>query len=152
MKDENAPPTEAELREAELLARALDHAGGPGSDVTPIDDALGAAFLLRAGVRPGLDDLRDRAIRDGVWPDRARHARVRLGIAVAAAIAAAAVLLAVRPRGGSVLPPPPADLLRAQLAAARPGAHVEPADVDRQMGAYREQLYAALRRSYGATP
>ena len=67
MTDEERPPTPAELREAELLARALEEPSQPGRELTSVDDALGAAYLLRASKQAELVELRARAVRQRVW-------------------------------------------------------------------------------------
>ena len=151
MTDESRP-SEREASEAELLARALDHPREQRRDLELIDDALSVAYLLKAGHRGGLDELRARAILERVWPGRARWVRAGVGMAIAAALLAVAALLSIRPRGPAALPPPPADLLRAQIVAARPAGRAETAGMDRGMAAYREQVYAALLRTYGGAP
>src|SRR4051812_26490489 len=62
MKEEEKLPTEAELREAELLRRALEEPAAPGRDLGPVDDALGAASLVRASREGALSELRARAV------------------------------------------------------------------------------------------
>jgi hypothetical protein len=149
MTSEERPPTEAELREAELLARALEEAARPERDVDPVEDALGAAWLLRASRASELSELRARAVLERAWPARRWRIRARAAAAVVGAAAAAAAIVAVLPRGPAKLPPPPVPLLRAQLAAARPGAPPALARVDTEMIVYREQVYLALGRAYG---
>src|SRR5205823_477446 len=119
MTFEESPPTEAELREAELLARALEDPARAAGDPTAVDDALGAAWMLRASRRAELSELRARAVLDRAWPKRVWP--VRAAAAALAAAAAAIAILAVRPPGPAELPPAPVPLLQAQLAAARPG-------------------------------
>jgi len=150
MTDEERPPTPAELREAELLARALEEPSQPGRELTSVDDALGAAYLLRASKRAELDELRARAVRQRIWPKGTWPLWARAAAAALAGIAAAAVILAVRPRGPARLPPPGARLLQAQLAAARPGASAELAQLEVETAAYRERFYGALERAYGS--
>src|SRR5262249_61172986 len=65
---EESPPTEAELREAELLARALDDPARAAGDPSPVDDALGVAWMLRGSRRAELSELRARAVLRRVWP------------------------------------------------------------------------------------
>ena len=149
MTSEELAPTEAERREAELLARALEGAARPGDEVGPVEDAVGAAWLLRASRGAELSELRARAVLERAWPRRRRWLDPTPGkmAALGAAAAVAAIVSAV-PHGPAKLPPPPVPLLRAQLAAARPGAP-ELARLETEMDAYREQVYAALGRTYG---
>ena len=146
MTFEESPPTEAQLREAELLARALEDPARAAGDPTAVDDALGAAWMLRASRRAELSELRARAVLDRAWPKRAWPVRAAAALA---AVAAAVAILAVRPRGPAELPPAPVPLLQAQIAAARPGAPAALASLEAESAAYRSQLYRALRRAYG---
>jgi len=152
MMDEERPPTAAELREAESLARALEEPSQPGRELTSVDDALGAAYLLRASKRAELGELRARAVRQRIWPKEPWPLWARAAAAAFAGIAAAAVILAVRPRGPARLPAPGARLLQAQLAAARPGASAELGGLEVETAAYRERFYGALGRTYGWRP
>jgi len=147
MTFEENPPTEAELLQAELLARALEDPARAANDPTPVEDALGAAWMLRASRRAGLSELRARAVLDRAWPKRTWP--VRAAAVALAAGAAAVAILAVRPRGPAELPPPPVPLLQAQIAAARPAAPAALAALEAESGAYRAQLYRALGRAYG---
>ena len=147
MTFEESPPTEAELREAELLARTLEDPARAAGDPTAVDDALGAAWMLRASRRAELSELRARAVLDRAWPKRVWP--VRAAAAALAAAAAAIAILAVRPPGPAELPPAPVPLLQAQLAAARPGAPAALVSLEAESAAYRSQLYRALRRTYG---
>jgi len=163
MTAEEKPPTAAELREAELLARALEGPDEPGRDLTPAEDALGAAYLLRASRTAGLDDLRARAVRDRVGAAirvprdvmsggatiRVPQNWTRAAIAAVLATAAAAAAIALWPRGSLQLPAPEVKLLRAQLAAARPGASTALEPLSAEMSRYRAQVYASLGRTYG---
>ncbi len=169
MTAEEKPPTAAELLEAELLARALEGPDQPGRDLTPAEDALGAAYLLRASRTAGLDDLRARAVRDRVGDMMSGGAAIRVpremvsggaairlprnwtraAITAVLAIAAAAAAIALWPRGSAQLPAPEVKLLRAQLAAARPGASTALEPLSAEMNRYRAQVYASLGRAYG---
>jgi hypothetical protein len=149
MTGEERQPTEVELHEAELLSRALEDPVEAGRDLTPVDDALGAAMLLRAARLGGLGELRTRAVLERAWPKRARPVWTRAIAGALAAAAAAFIWLASRPQGPAHLPAPGVQLLRAQLAAARPAPPTAPAQLDAEMAAYRQQLYASLRRAYG---
>jgi hypothetical protein len=149
MTGKERQPTEVELREAELLARTLEEPVEPGRDLTPVDDALGAAMLLRAARLGGLGELRARAVLERAWPKRAWPVWTRGTAAALAAVAAAFMWFALRPRGPAQLPAPGVQLLRAQLAAARAAPPASPAQLDTEMAAYRRQLYASLRRAYG---
>jgi hypothetical protein len=149
MTSEDAPPNEAELREAELLASALENPGAEGRDVTAVDDALGAAWMVRASRRGDLDDLRARAVQERAWPKRPWRTRGRAGAAAVAAAAATIAIFAARSHGPAQLPAPGARLLLAQLAAARPGSGSALARFEADRAAYREQVFGALRRAYG---
>jgi hypothetical protein len=148
MIDEEKPPTEAELREAESLARALEDRIERRDAVPAIEDALATAHLLRASSRPGLDEVRARAVLKRVWATSPQYA-VRTTFAALAAAAAVALVFAIRPGRAATLPPPPPDLLRAHLGAARPGSSAAVAQLDSQMSSYREQVFGALQRAYG---
>ncbi len=152
MTDDERPPTLAELREAELLARALEETSQPGRELASVDDALGAAYLLRASEQAELGELRARVVRQRIWRKGTWPLWARAAAAGLAAIAAAGVILAVRPRGPARLPPPGVRLLQAQLAAARPGSSAELAQLEVEVAAYRERFYGALGRAYGRLP
>src|SRR5712664_551985 len=152
MTDEERPPTPAELREAELLARMLEEPSQPGRELTSVDDALGVAYLLRASKQGELGELRARAVRQRIWRKGTWPLWARAAAAALAGIGAAAVILAVRPRGPARLPPPGVRLLQAQLAAARPGSSAELAQLEVETAAYRERFYGALALAYGSRP
>ena len=150
MTSKERPPTEAELRDAELLARALEDPVRPGRDVGPVADALGAAWLLRASRGAELSELRARAVMERAWPGGRRWLDPTPGaMAALGAAAAVAAILSALPRGPAKLPPPPVTLLRAQLAAARPGGAPTLPALETEMDAYRQQLYGALGSAYG---
>jgi hypothetical protein len=149
MIDEEKPPTEAELGEAESLARALEDRAEPGSDASAIDDALAAALLLRASTRPTLSEVRARAGLNRAWPTPGRGL-ARAAVAALAAAASVILVLALRPRQPATLPAPRPELLRAQIAAARTGASGTMVNLDSEMSAYREQVFGALERAYGS--
>ena len=134
---------DSELRDAELLAEALEQRE-PGRDLAPVDDALGAAMLVRASRGEGLSALRARAVLERVWPKRTW---VRPLVAALAAIAAASAWFFLQPVRPAKLPAPGVELLRAQLSAARPGAST--ARLDAEMAGYRRQVYSSLERAYG---
>jgi hypothetical protein len=149
MTHEHEPPTEAERREAEVLARALD-GRLEDEDLLPVADALATASMIAASRRGGLSELRARAVLERTWPKRGwtRGARAAAAaLAVAAAAAAVVIVATARP---AALPPPPASLLRAELHAARRGAPAAVARLDGELAAYRRDMYAALGRAYGA--
>jgi hypothetical protein len=150
MNREDAPPTDEERREAELLARALDQPARPARDVDAVEDALGAAWMVRASRTLELAEPGGRAVLERVWR-KWRFRRRAAGI-VAIAAAAAVALFMVRSRSTTHLPAPGVDLLRAQLAAARPGSDAAFARFEEEHAKYRGQLYAALRRAYGRRP
>lgn len=145
MSGEDQAPTSEELREAELLARALDEAVSHGG-LAPVEDALGVAMLLKGARGAELSELRERAVRERIWPRRTWPAAVAIAAAVIAAAVAVGVLRPVRP---AALPSPGLSLLRAQLAAARPGGPAAQAQLDAEMAAYRLRFYAALEDAYG---
>ncbi|MFL5437630.1 MAG: hypothetical protein ACJ79W_00580 [Myxococcales bacterium] len=156
---EDAPPTEEELREAELVARALEEPPSPVRDVASVADALSAASLLRGSRQMELTGPRARAVEELAWLTRSRiiGRKWKLGtllarsVAVAAA-AAAVAFFALRPHRTAVLPAPGVRLLRAQFAAARPGSGPALARLEEERTAYRTELYASLRRTYGRGP
>ncbi len=130
-------PTEAELREAEALARALDdgraHAHLPA-------DAWQAALLLRSDhpIPEPRDELalaRRRRMRRGVW-------------AGAIALAATVVLAVGLNRGGADLPRPSASLLAAQASASSDGGRT----LEREMRTHRRALLSELERHYRSDP
>jgi hypothetical protein len=146
MSDEDLPPTEAELREAEVLRRALEQRrAGEWLDVSPIDDALGAALLLRSIGQGGLSELRMRAVHARVIRSKASRAPLIASAGIAAAIA---LLIFVGPEqkhrsaAAIALPPPSQALLRAQLQAAQPNGDL--ALLDAQLAAHRARIFAAL--------
>ena len=152
MTDDERPPTLAELREAELLARALEEPSQPGRELTSVDDALGAAYLLRASKQAELGELRARAVRQRIWRKGTWPLWARAAAAGLAGIAAAAMILAVVPHGPARLPPPGVRLLQAQLAVARPRSSAELAQLEVETAAYRERFYGALALAYGSRP
>lgn len=149
MNQEDVPPSDEERREAELLARALEGPALPGRDVAAVDDALGAAWMVRASQNLGQTELRRRAVLERVWPKPSWRFPGRVIAAIAAA-AAIAFFFLVRTRAH--LPAPGVDLLRAQLAAARPGSDAAFARFEQENAKYRGEVYAALRRAYGRQP
>jgi hypothetical protein len=148
MKPEDEPLTDEERRDARLLARALEQR--PGRDLASVDDALAAAWMVRASRSHELTGLRRRAVLERVWPTHSR--RFRGAVAGLVAVAAAAVVALFVTRTRPHLPAPGVDLLRAQLAAARPGSDAAFARFEQEHAKYRGELYAALRRAYGSRP
>jgi hypothetical protein len=148
MNPEDAPPTDEERREAGLLARALEQPARAGSDVAAVDDALGAAWLVRASQKLEQTELQRRRVLERVWPSRSW--RFPGGAIAAIAAAAAFAFFLLRPRAH--VPAPGVDLLRAQLAAARPGSDAAFARFEQEHAKYRGEVYAALRRAYGRWP
>jgi hypothetical protein len=145
-------PTEKELREAEALARALD---GDGSPAEIPADALETAGLLRASREDaGLDPSRQRAILDKILPaikETRRFSWLRWLVPVGAA---AGVLLLVMnipmyskaPQEAAVmLPAPPRSLLMVQARAAQ-GQELK--ELEKEMRAYRDRMYASLSGKY----
>lgn len=148
-------PTEAELREAEALARALD--GGRGDPEMP-DDALGTAAYLRYAKDGGaLDSDKEEAILADALararPPRARPAwrwRIFGALGLAATGAALVFIVARAPIGDAAdtLPAPPRALLEAQIDAA--GGRVASLDtLTAETRDYRAAVYGALRDRYG---
>lgn len=153
MDDEE--PTEAELREAEALARALARGHAPPG--TP-EDALGAAAFLRHAKDGGaLDPSRAEAILTDALararPPPARAAwrwRIFGALGLAAAGAAGAFLVARAPTRSpdAALPVPPRALLEAQIDAA--GGRVASLDaLSTETRGYRATVYGSLRNRYG---
>ena len=162
MKDDDseAPPTAAEIAEAEALARALE-GGAPASEGAAPREALEAAALLRHARRAGAPETAadDRAriaaaaaralpAVDGLATAASRRLRRRRWLypALLAPAAAAAFALVAFPlqRAGRTprLRAPPVTLLEAQARAAREGADL--GALERQMRGYRAAYYAAL--------
>lgn len=149
MNPEDVPPSDEERRDAELLARALEEPDSPGRDVAAVDDALGAAWMVRASRKLDPAELRRRAVLERIRPKRSLRFPGPVVAAIAAA-AAVALFFVARPR--THLPAPGVDLLRAQLAAARPGSAAAFARFEEEQSKYRGEVYAALRRAYGEKP
>jgi hypothetical protein len=159
-------PTQAELEEAEALARALESGhvppvrdGGRGREGPP-EDALGAAAFLRYAKDGGsLDVTRADAIladalaraRPPVQISRGRTWGWRLfgALGFAGAAAAAALIVARAPLGeeSAALPAPPRALLEAQIDAA--AGRVATLDVlTVETNGYRNAVYGALHDRY----
>jgi hypothetical protein len=157
--EEEGLPSEEERREAALLARALEGPGGAleaDEDPAEVEGPLGAARLLQAARKGGLDDLRERAVLLALQPQapqspaaQRRSPRAwRLAAALGAACAAVALLFwAGRPQPRAALPLPSAQLLQAQLQAARPGAPLAP--LEAALDDHRQRLLGALQAGYG---
>jgi hypothetical protein len=146
MKDDE--PTPEELREAEALARALE---GAPSESAPPPEALETAALLRHAHGGGqLDPARAQALAAKLRAEvRPRRRRWWWAVLVPVAVGTAGVMLfaTTMQRRGPALPPLPAPgpaVLAAQAEAAR-GRPQALADLDAQMRAYRQALYARLR-------
>lgn len=149
---EDEQPSEEELAEAAALARALDRGSVAGREAP--EDALSTAALLRYARRGAtLDPSRSEAILEDVLrgAGRVRNRRRRIGVlaALGLSVAAAGAFLLARsgPHGEAPLPPPPAELLSAQIEAARPGSE-DLAVLEREMRPYRGRLHAALEERY----
>jgi hypothetical protein len=159
---EDEAPTPDEEREAAALARALEPSGGAEEAAPP--DALAAAALLRyAHGGGGLDPSRGRTLAAGLGAELAarvaptapprrwwsrRWLWVAGPLAGAAAMASVLVVGTARYRAASAperaTPPAPSvALLEAQAAAARGDARAWAA-LDREMRAYRRDLFAQL--------
>lgn len=149
MTDPDEPATESERREAELLAQALEDRPAGDGELASVEDALGAAWMVKASRSGGLADLRARAVLERAWPNRSWMRRRAVVAALGAAAAGVAILLA-QPRPPAVLPAPPPRLLRAQLEAARRGAPATIVPLEQELAAYRRDVYAALGRAYGS--
>ena len=154
-----------ERREAEALARALER--GSADDDLP-EEALQTAALLRYSADGGaLDVERAEAILGDVLEVAAKAKAKRGPPAEARApwwrlqwrwvlglsgVATLAILLLFVLRPGpldpTALPAPAPGLLSAQLA--RVSDPESDAAFDREMGAYRVDVYAALTERYGA--
>ena len=149
MTDPDEPATESERREAELLALALEDRTAGEGELASVEDALGAAWMVKASRSGGLSDRRARAVLERAWPNRSWMRRRAVVAALGAAAAGVAILLA-QPRPPAVLPAPPPRLLRAQLEAARRGAPAAIVPLEQELAAYRRDVYAALGRAYGS--
>lgn len=151
-------PTQAELEEAEALARAL---GRGHSNDGPPEDALGTAAFLRYTKDGGsLEGTRaDAILADALARARpprptpsARTWGWRLfgALGFAGAAAAAALIVARAPVGedaASALPAPPRALLEAQIDAA--GGRVASLDaLTVATSGYRSAVYGALHDRY----
>jgi hypothetical protein len=147
MKDDE--PTPEELREAEALARALE--GAPAESAPP-PEALETVALLRYGQSGGqLDPARARGLAAKVRGELRPRRRRWWWIAVTplAVGAAGLVMVSLVHRRGAALPPLPAPapaLLAAQAEAAQ-GRPQALAELDLQMRAYRQAMYARLREA-----
>jgi hypothetical protein len=141
MTDEK-PPTPEEQREAEALRRALE-----GETADAPADALETAALLGASRSAELSDLRARAVREKVLPQkRVWHWMAPLAAAGAAA-AIVIVMFVARRQVPTALPAPSAALLAAQAESARPKG-AEGVQLDREMVAYRARVLGALEGRY----
>jgi hypothetical protein len=150
--DDDLPPSEEELAEAEALARALER--GTARGAVP-EDALRAGHLLRYAKDGG---ALDPARRDAILDEALRHARVpapkrpirwsllgALGLAAAGAVA----LVVTRqgaPAVAATLPAPSRALLGAELEATRSREGL--AALGTEMTPYRAQMYAVLEERY----
>lgn len=150
MQSDDEEPTEQELAEAAALARALDR----GGEASAPEDALSTASFLRYASRGAvLDPDRSQAILEdalrGARKEQRRRRRLGLFAAFGLSIAAASVLLFARtlPKEPAPLPSPPAELLSAELEAARAGAE-NLAALESEMRPYRGRIYAALEERY----
>ncbi len=150
---------EAELREAEALARALER--GSADEELP-EDALQSAALIRYGAGGGvLREEREDAILEEVLAaaDRVRARpkaaavpwwRWLFGAAGLAAVTALLLVILTSGEAGAptALPSPDARLIEAQLARIEDRS--ADARFDEAMQSYRGDVYAALERRYGA--
>lgn len=145
MHPEDDEPSGQERLEAEALARALDR--GTAREPVP-DDALGTAALLRfAHGAAELDPERSRAILEEALATRRKppvFRRIGIWASLGLATAAVGTFLLARTSEPSLLPPPPPELLSAQLSAAHPGSRESLAALEAEMRPYRGRVYAAL--------
>jgi hypothetical protein len=162
------PPTAEEAATAAALRRALDLEAAAGPARADVEAAAFLGFSRDAGAlapdraeavlrrvlaQPPAEQPAAAAEQPAAAPVRARGRRAawRWAMPVAACAAAAAALLAVGARrGGTALPAPPAALLRAQVRAARVGGAAM--DLEPEMRAYRQRLFAALGERYRSAP
>jgi hypothetical protein len=166
----DSDPTPEELAQAEALARALDGAAPATSTATSTSTStststttaappdlpeLQTAALLRESLRPPASLT---AVEEKAWAQHVGAHRRRRGWVVGLSALAAGVVLVVGasallqpraapPRGPLAPPSPDEALLRAQLAAARPGAPQEAAE--QAWEGYRARSYDALLSRYG---
>jgi hypothetical protein len=153
--DPDAEPTAEELAEAEAFARALDPKVRSIGQTPAAPAELDAAQLLRHSRDGGaLPADRAAAVLARLETEQAqRRRRMRWlvpAVAISAAAAVAMVFFASRdpaPDRTASIPRPRADLLRAQVAAA---SGESTAELNEAMRAYRDDVYGALARRYGA--
>ncbi|MBK8172959.1 MAG: hypothetical protein IPK60_21865 [Sandaracinaceae bacterium] len=146
MDEHDSKPTEAELREAAALARALDE----GEVALTTARELETVALLHFAEKGPLDAVRLQRAQNRAWDEAQKRKRfVRWAMPAFAFAAAAAVLIMVvgpkRHPDITPLPVPDTALLRAQAAAMRG----ESSALDAAMLRYRERMYETIRRDYG---
>jgi anti-sigma-K factor RskA len=155
---EDEPATAEEEAAAAALRRALGDGEPAGSARAEVESAALLGFSRDAGalaperaeavLRRVLEPPAAPRAAAAPAPARRRRAVWRWAVPAAACAAAAAALLVVGLRGGGAgLPAGPPALLRAQLEAGR-GGPAAGAALEREMGAYRERLYATLTDRY----
>lgn len=140
---------EAELEQAERLARALDERAESAAP----EDALEAALLLRVLNDGELSDERARALAPEVLRSvRVQSRRSRLVWSLLSAALGLGALLVVlrldrRDQPVARLPEPSVDLLTSQASLL---SGEKTAEYPRQMAAYRQQVWTALHSASGA--
>jgi hypothetical protein len=149
------PATAEEEAAAAALRRALEDGEAAGPARAEAEAAALLDFSRDAGALPA--ERAAAVLRRVLGPEPERAASPRrprrllwrwLVPAAATCAAAAAVLLALSLRApGPGLPAPPRALLQAQVAASRGGPGAGSA-VEKEMGAYRERIYATLGKRY----
>jgi hypothetical protein len=164
--EDEQPPSEEELREAEALAAALEQdARGANAEAGPPGEVLETAALLRhartpLAVPPAHEPIAAAQSAEALDARRARgRRRVARWITTSLVVpAVAAAFLLVRPTSErapalrSASPAPSPSLLAAQAAATRGGSDVGAAlaRLDLEMRAYRRQYHEGLRRGSGS--
>lgn len=164
MSDDAEHADDAERAQARALADALE---GQSAGEPPPGDAFETALLLRhAGPRGELDPARGEAILHGLLrggmpsprPWRRVAASFAIGLAAAAGLALGwfGITTALSPAAHPVrsiathrLPVPSPSLLAAQSALVK-SAPGDAARFEREMRAYREQLWKTLEAAYPA--
>jgi hypothetical protein len=142
---------EAELLEAERLARALDERAEPDAS----EDALGAAALLRVLNDGELRDERarliEREVLDNVRARPPRRALVWSALSAALGLTALGLVLWFdQPeRAFAELPEPSVELLSSQASAL---TGVPDGDYAAQMAAYRQRVWRSVRSGAEVNP
>jgi hypothetical protein len=165
----DAEPSDMELREAEMLARALERGVSPEA---PPEEALEAALLLRVAQDPALSSSR----RQAIWEELAGHRSLSVrstheseevrpfawfwllvpAFGVGALVLYLGVgdtqsgLVAMKAAAAEGIPPPSPQLLEAQarLLGARAPTSSERREFTERMGEYRSAVLSVLEERH----